>query len=76
MEHPINVSHMFPDELSDAWVFLNDFVAIFCLIPSSRPFDRDVIDEWDGDMRYLVLEQEGNVTVLDLHRVSITHRYS
>ena len=63
MEHPIDVSCMFPDKLSDAWVFLNDFIAIFCLIPSSRPFDQDVIDKQDGDMWYLILEQEGNVTV-------------
>ena len=70
MEDSVDVVEVFPYEASDAGIFGNGLVSSSRgLIAGSGAMDRDVVEEWLGDLRDLRLEKKGDVAVKDCNCV-------
>ena len=74
LDDPVDVVEVLPDKLSDAGIFRDCFVGtIGEFVSAGQSFDRDVVNERDGEGRDLILKCEVNVALHYLHRVGVSH---
>jgi hypothetical protein len=74
LDDSVEISEVFPNESTNAWVIWDGFVvAFFVQVTSFRTFDWNVVDVGDSDVRDFFLEDKGDVVVKYRNGVRPSH---
>jgi hypothetical protein len=74
LDDTVDILEVFPNKATDFEIFWNGFEAFWSLVSCFQAFDRNIIDKWQCDIRDFILKEESEISMLDLHRVGVTHR--